>query len=39
VQACVVFIVAFYIIANLVVDMVNAMLDPRIAKSLTAGRG
>jgi peptide/nickel transport system permease protein len=39
VQACVVFIVAFYVIANLVVDMVNAMLDPRIAKSLTAGRG
>jgi peptide/nickel transport system permease protein len=39
VQACVVFIVAFYIIANLVVDMINAMLDPRIAKSLTAGRG
>jgi peptide/nickel transport system permease protein len=39
VQACVVFIVAFYIIANLVVDMVNAILDPRIAKSLTAGRG
>lgn len=39
VQACVVFIVAFYIIANLVVDMVNAMLDPRIAKSLAAGRG
>jgi peptide/nickel transport system permease protein len=39
VQACVVFIVSFYIIANLVVDMVNALLDPRIAKSLTAGRG
>jgi peptide/nickel transport system permease protein len=39
VQASVVFIVGFYIIANLVVDMVNAMLDPRIAKSLTVGRG
>lgn len=37
VQACVVFIVGFYIIANLVVDMVNAMLDPRIAKSMSAG--
>lgn len=35
VQACVVFIVTFYIIANLVVDMINALLDPRIA----AGRG
>lgn len=35
VQACVVFIVAFYIVANLVVDMINALLDPRIA----AGRG
>lgn len=35
VQACVVFIVTFYIIANLVVDMVNVLLDPRIA----AGRG
>lgn len=31
VQACVVFIVTFYIIANLVVDMINALLDPRIA--------
>jgi peptide/nickel transport system permease protein len=37
VQACVVFIVGFYIIANLVVDMVNAMLDPRIAKSMSTG--
>lgn len=37
VQACVVFIVGFYIIANLVVDMINAMLDPRIAKSRQAG--
>jgi peptide/nickel transport system permease protein len=37
VQACVVFIVGFYIVANLVVDMVNAMLDPRIAKSMSAG--
>lgn len=37
VQASVVFIVGFYIIANLVVDAVNAMLDPRIARSLTAG--
>lgn len=37
VQACVVFIVGFYIIANLVVDMINAMLDPRIAKSMQAG--
>ncbi|GAA2882585.1 peptide/nickel transport system permease protein [Aminobacter niigataensis] len=35
VQACVVFIVTFYIIANLMVDMINALLDPRIA----AGRG
>lgn len=35
VQGCVVFIVTFYIIANLVVDMINALLDPRIA----AGRG
>ena len=39
VQACVVFIVAFYIVANLLVDMINALLDPRIAKSLSAGRG
>lgn len=39
VQAAVIFIVGFYIIANLVVDLVNAMLDPRIAKSLSAGRG
>ena len=37
VQACVVFIVGFYIVANLVVDMINAMLDPRIAKSMSAG--
>ena len=37
VQACIIFIVAFYIVANLVVDMVNAILDPRIAKSMTAG--
>lgn len=35
VQACVVFIVTFYIVANLVVDMINALLDPRTA----AGRG
>lgn len=39
VQAAVVFIVAFYIIANLVVDIINAMLDPRIGKSLTARDG
>lgn len=38
VQACVVLIVAFYVVANLVVDLVNAMLDPRIARSLSAGR-
>jgi peptide/nickel transport system permease protein len=31
VQACVVFIVAFYIVANVAVDMMNAVLDPRIA--------
>lgn len=37
VQASVVFIVGFYIIANLVVDVVNAMLDPRIAKSMQSG--
>lgn len=37
VQACVVFIVGFYIVANLVVDMINAMLDPRIAKSMSVG--
>lgn len=39
VQAAVVFIVAFYIIANLVVDIINAMLDPRIGKSLSARDG
>ncbi|MBN9072009.1 MAG: ABC transporter permease [Rhizobiales bacterium] len=39
VQAAVIFIVAFYIIANLVVDLINAMLDPRIGKSLTARDG
>ena len=39
VQACVVFIVGFYIIANLVVDLINAMLDPRIAKSMQSGGG
>ena len=38
VQAAVIFIVAFYIFANLIVDLINAMLDPRIAKSLRAGR-
>jgi len=39
VQACVVFIVGFYIIANLVVDLINAMLDSRIAKSMQSGGG
>jgi len=39
VQACVVFIVGFYVIANLLVDMINSMLDPRIAASIKAGRG
>ena len=34
VQACVVFIVGFYVLANLLVDLVNAALDPRIAASL-----
>jgi len=39
VQAAVIFIVGFYIVANLLVDIINAMLDPRIGKSLMASDG
>ncbi|MFZ1470271.1 MAG: ABC transporter permease [Paracoccaceae bacterium] len=34
VQAGVLFAVAIYVVANLAVDLINALLDPRIARSL-----
>ncbi len=34
VQACVLVVVVIYVLANLLVDIINAMLDPRIARSL-----
>ncbi|CAN5362536.1 ABC transporter permease [soil metagenome] len=38
VQACVLVIVVIYVCANLAVDVINGLLDPRIAHSLRHGR-
>lgn len=37
-QACVLIIVVIYVLANLLTDILNAALDPRIARSLNEGR-
>lgn len=39
VQACVLLIVLIYVTANLLADLVNGALDPRIARSLSGGDG
>ncbi len=38
VQACVILVVFFYVVSNLIADLVNSRLDPRIRKSLADGK-